>query len=175
MLNFLRREKKINFKHRGENVLIGANFVYSNESNISIGDNTSIGMNCIMFATKAEINIGRYVMFGPNVSVITGDHRIDLIGEYMRNVTNDMKLPENDKPVTIMDDVWVGINAVITKGVTIGEGSIIAAGAIVLTDVSPYTIYISKDKQIPRFTDEQILEHKKLLMQKYGGKENKVR
>lgn len=44
----------------------------------------------------APIEIREHVMFGPNVTVITGDHRTDLIGRYMTSVRNEEKLPEND-------------------------------------------------------------------------------
>ena len=91
-----------------------------------------------------------------------------MLGEYMRNIENDNKLPENDLPVTIEDDVWIGANVIITKGVTIGEGSIIDAGAVVTRNVPPYTIYISKNKQKPRFTKDEIITHKRLLKEKYG-------
>ncbi len=159
---------KIKFAHRGINVSIGDDFVYSNEGNIAIGDNTVIGKSCTLFATNAKINIGKYVVFGPHITVVTGDHRTDIIGEYMHKIGDDLKLPENDKPVTIEDDVWLGANAVILKGVTIGRGSVVAAGAIVNKSVEPYTIFISNDKKKPRFTKPQIEEHERILKEKYG-------
>ena len=159
---------KYRFKYLGEHVSIGTNFTYANGGNISIGDHTSIGMNCILFASKAVLPIGGYVMIAPNVTIVTGDHRTDLVGEYMSNVTEEMKLPSNDQKVVIEDDVWVGTGAIILKGVTIGRGSIIGAGAVVTKDVAPYTIYINAHHQKPRFTAEQIVEHECLLKEKYG-------
>lgn len=99
---------------------------------------------------------------------MTGDHRTDVVGEYMEQLHDDTKLPENDIDVVIEDDVWVSTGVIILKGVTIGRGSIIAAGAVVTKDVPPYTIYISRDKQKPRFTPEEIAEHERLLKEKYG-------
>jgi len=56
----------------------------------------------------------------------------------MRDVTD--KLPDNDLPVIIEDDVWIGANAVILKGVTLRRGSIVAAGAIVTKSFPPYSV-----------------------------------
>lgn len=159
---------KYGFRYLGNDVVIGKNFTYANAKNISIGDHTAIGMNCIMFASRAELTIGNYVMFGPNVTIVTGDHRTDLIGEYMRNITEDRKLPSNDRAVTIEDDVWIGAGVIILKGVTIGRGSIVGAGAVVSKDVPPYTIYRNANQQKPRFTNEEIIEHERLLKEKYG-------
>jgi acetyltransferase-like isoleucine patch superfamily enzyme len=48
--------------------------------------------------------------------------------------------PEDVRPITIKDNVWVGQNSIITPGVTIGEGSIVSAGSVVISDVPPYTV-----------------------------------
>jgi hypothetical protein len=111
-----------------------------------------------------NIKIGDYVMLGPEVMIITGDHRTDVIGEYMYNVKD--KLPENDAEVIIENDVWIGARSILLKGVKIGEGSIIAAGAVVVKDVPPYSIYINKDKIFPRFTNEEMELHKKRILSK---------
>jgi len=44
------------------------------------------------------------------------------------------------KPIRICDKVWIGMNAIILKGVTIGEGAVVAAGAVVTKDVPPWTV-----------------------------------
>jgi len=157
----------IPFKYEGENTIIPEDLVCYGRENVSIGNNSVIGIRNILFASKKEIRIGRHVMFSPNVSIITGDHRIDMLGEYMRNITNEMKLESNDKPVVIEDDVWVGTGAIVLKGVTIGRGSVISAGAIVRKDVPPYTVFFSHDNSRPRFTPQQIEEHERLLREKY--------
>ncbi len=48
------------------------------------------------------------------------------------------------------------MRAIILKGVTIGKGSIVAAGAVVTKSIAPYTVYISQNKTIPRFSEEEI-------------------
>lgn len=161
--------KQYNFKYIDDTTVIGRDVRVEGAENISIGKKTYIGERALMYATKAEINIGNYVMFGPNVTLISGDHRTDLIGEYMRNVTEDMKLDKNDRPINIQDDVWIGANCTILKGVTIKRGSIISAGSVVYKDVPAYTTYLGRNTQIPRFTKEQILQHEKILNEKYGA------
>lgn len=101
--------------------------------NVYIGNNVIIGSGCLLMCTDASIHIGDNVMFGPSVTVITGNHRIDCIGKYMFDVKVADKLPENDKPVVFVGDNWIGANATILKGVTIGEGAVVAAGAAIIT------------------------------------------
>ncbi|HXW68853.1 MAG TPA: hypothetical protein VEJ88_04530 [Dissulfurispiraceae bacterium] len=103
-------------------------------------------------------------MFGPNVTIVTGDHNTSQIGMYMFDVKE--KLPENDMPVTIQSDVWVGTGVIITKGVTVGTGSIVAAGALVRNDVPPYSIVAGVPARVirRRFTDDEIVEHKRMLI-----------
>lgn len=97
--------------------------------NLSVGDYTSIPKGSVFYCTETPLIIGKKVIFGPRPTIITGDHRIDVIGKYIVDSTD--KLPENDAPVVIEDDVWTGANVTILKGVTIGHGSVIAAGAVV--------------------------------------------
>ena len=82
--------------------------------NLSVGDGTSIPKGSTIYCTDAPCTIGKKVLFGPNPTIITGDHRIDVIGKYIMDYTE--KLPENDAPVVIEDDVWTGANVTILKG-----------------------------------------------------------
>ena len=151
----------------GKNVVVSSGSRIAGTSNISFGHDVYIGPGAVLYSTRAELSIGNYVNFGPNVTIITGDHRTDVIGDYMKCVPEDEKLPENDQAVVVEDDVWVGTGAIILKGVRIGEGSVIAAGAIVTKDVPPYSIYLGRDRIKERFTSEQIEEHKRLIQEKY--------
>jgi acetyltransferase-like isoleucine patch superfamily enzyme len=105
---------------------------------IEVGDDVSLGTGAILLATESRILIGNKVMFGPNVIVVGGNHNTSLIGRFMYDVQE--KRPEDDQDVIIEDDVWVGSGAVILKGVRIGRGSVVAAGAVVTRDVLPYTV-----------------------------------
>lgn len=90
--------------------------------------------------TLAKIYIGDNVMTGPKVMMITGGHRYDIKGRPMISVRNNEKLPENDKNIILEGDNWIGANAIILKGVKIGKGAIVAAGAIVTKDVPEFAI-----------------------------------
>lgn len=136
--------------------------------NLSVGDGTSIPKGSIIYCTKSPCTIGRKVVFGPRPTIITGDHRIDVLGKHLIDVTDEEKLPENDLPVVIEDGVWVGANVTILKGVTIGRGSIVAAGSVVTKSCEPYSIIGGVPAKLikMRFTEEQILEHERLLCEK---------
>jgi len=133
--------------------------------NLSVGDGTSIPKGSTIYCTDAPLTIGRKVIFGPRPTIITGDHRIDIVGKYIIDVTVNEKLPENDAPVVIEDDVWCGANVTILKGVTIGRGSVVAAGAVVTQSFPPYSIIGGVPAKLikMRFTEEQIREHERLL------------
>lgn len=150
-------------KSCGNNVVIGKDSLIAGVENMEFGNDIYIGPRAILYSTRAKLILGNHINFGPNVTIITGDHRTDMIGEYMKCIPEEEKLPENDQDVIIEDDVWVGTGAIILKGVTIGTGSVIAAGAVVTKSVEPYTIYVSKDKQKRRFTEEQIVKHERIL------------
>ena len=136
--------------------------------NLSVGDGTSIPKGSTFYCTEAPLTIGRKVIFGPKPTIITGDHRIDLIGKYIIDVTVDEKLPENDAPVVIEDDVWCGANVTILKGVTIGRGSVVAAGAVVTQSFPPYSIIGGVPAKLlkKRFTEEEIRAHESALRER---------
>lgn len=136
---------------------------------VHIGNNVYIGPRANFMSTDAPIYIGNNVMFGDGVSIITGDHRLDCIGKYMIDVKKKDKLPENDKPVVLKGDNWLGSNCTILKGVTIGEGAVVAAGAIVTKDVPDYAIVGGIPAKVLgyRFEGELLEEHKRLLDENY--------
>ena len=134
---------------------------------MSVGDWTSIPKGAIFFCTVAPLTIGKKVIFGPHPTIITGNHRIDVVGKYIMD--SKEKLPENDEPVIIEDDVWAGANVTILKGVTIGRGSVIAAGAVVTKSCPPYSIIGGVPAKVlkMRFAPQQIHEHEKIIMDRF--------
>ena len=150
-------------KH-GTNVVIPQDVRFFNY-NIELGNNVHLGSGNVFMCKNAPIIIGDNVMLGPNVTMITGDHRIDVVGKYMIDVGEDEKLPENDSPIVLKGDNWIGANATIIKGVTIGEGAVVAAGAVVTSDVPPYAIVGGVPAKVLkyRFDEETIKKHKELL------------
>jgi acetyltransferase-like isoleucine patch superfamily enzyme len=134
--------------------------------NISVGSFVYIGPGAKFSSSNSFIKIGSKVMFGPNVTIMAGDHNISTVGKYIYDVSE--KLPENDLPVIIEDDVWVGCNVIILKGVTIGRGAVIAAGSVVTKSVSSYDIVGGVPAKIIgcRFDSEQIILHESILDKK---------
>lgn len=136
---------------------------YAGLENFKIGDNVNISHGSTFYSTEARLVIGDNVIFGPNTTIITGDHRIDYIGKSIANVNE--KLPANDKDVIIEDDVWCGANVTILKGVTIGRGSVVAAGAVLTKSCPPYSIVMGVPAKVKaaRFTIEEILKHEQYI------------
>ncbi|HAC34532.1 MAG TPA: galactoside O-acetyltransferase [Gammaproteobacteria bacterium] len=152
------------FQSCGDNVKFdpGDYFTYST---ITLGNDVYIGPGAHFSASNSAITIGNKVMFGPGVTIIGGDHNTAEVGRYMKDVKE--KRPQDDQPVFIHDDVWVGANATILKGVVIGSGSIIAAGALVIDSVAENSIVGGVPARLlkPRFSKEQLQQHRTLLKQ----------
>ena len=83
-----------------------------------------------------RVTLGRYVMFGPRVMIVGDDHVFDRPGV----PTIFAGRPEL-RTTAIEDDAWVGAGCIIMAGVTIGRGSIVAAGAVVTRDIPPFEIH----------------------------------
>jgi acetyltransferase-like isoleucine patch superfamily enzyme len=150
------------FKQHGRNFMFDPYDEFSYKT-ISVGDDVFIGSGANFAATETYISIGSKVMFGPNVTIMGGDHNTNVLGSYMYDIKE--KLPENDLPVIIEDDVWVGTGAIILKGVTIRRGSIVAAGAVVTKSCEPYSIIggIPATLLKRRFTSDELAKHEKML------------
>ena len=97
----------------------------------------SIGNDCLLtigsyWDLAAPIRLGNFVAVAPEVMLLTGSH--------------DFHNPQNragkmqPSPVSICDGVWLGARCIILPGVTIGEGAVVAAGAVVTKDVPPHTL-----------------------------------
>ena len=99
--------------------------------NIKTGDNFYVNHGCTIL-DGAEVIIGDDVLLAPGVVISTPSHPLD---EKLR-----LEGYEVAKPIAIGDAVWIGANATILQGITIGRGAVIAAGAVVTKDVPEYTV-----------------------------------
>lgn len=131
--------------------------------NLSIGNDVYLGPHATIIATESKVFIGNKVLFGPHVTLIGGDHRITDVGRFIYDVLD--KKPGDDIDIHICDDVWVGTNATILKGVEIGRGAVVAAGSLVVKNVPPYAIVGGVPAKVLkyRWDIDQILEHERIL------------
>ena len=147
------------FKKKGKNIILNP-FDYYSFNTITIGSDVYIGPGAYFSSAHSSINIGNKVMFGPGVKLLGGNHVTDQIGRFMFDIEH--KTPESDAPIVIEDDVWIGANVVILKGVTVKEGSIVGANSLVNKDVPPYSIVVGSPAKVIRFrfSDAEIVKHK---------------
>lgn len=94
--------------------------------NIVVGKDVFINQNCT-FMDRGGITLEDHVLIAPRVNLITINHTID----------PRRRRDTESKPIHICKNVWIGAGATVTPGVSIGENSIIAAGAVVLKDIPP--------------------------------------
>lgn len=153
--------KKKAFGKCGTEVSLGRHFEMYGAKNIYLGNHIGIGAHATFMTTRAKIIIGDHVMFGPNVTLITGGHTTNIIGRYMDTISNEEKSELEDSDIVLEGDNWIGANVTILKGVTIGEGAVVAAGAVVTKDVPKYAIVGGVPSKVlrMRFTDEELQEH----------------
>lgn len=130
-------------KKCGKNVNIEHGAVIS--SKLSIGDNSGVGVNC---ACGGELTIGKDVMMGPECVIFSRNHEFSDPNIPMR--LQGYRKPE---PCVIGDDVWIGRRVMIMPGVTIGNGAIIAAGAVVTKDVPPFAIVGGVPAKVLKFRE----------------------
>jgi acetyltransferase-like isoleucine patch superfamily enzyme len=111
------------------------------QGRIEIGDNT--GCSAGVFSSRSLIRVGRHVNIGGNVRIYDHDfHAID----WQDRRTGD---PGRTEPVMIGDDVFIGANAILLKGVHVGDRSVIGAGSVVtLKDIPPDSVVAGNPARI---------------------------
>jgi acetyltransferase-like isoleucine patch superfamily enzyme len=179
LAKFLRRVERFGDRSRvdamkrvlgscGKGVWFGADTTFLSPETVHVGDDSWLGTGGHFSAVHTTIHIGRKVVMAPQVAIIAGDHNTGVIGSFMVDVRE--KRPEDDQPVVIEDDVWIGFRAIILKGVTVGRGSIVAAGAVVTRDVPRYAMVGGVPAKVlrMRWNEEQIAAHEKALYNKQG-------
>lgn len=158
----------VNTVFDGYNVIDrGTSFQHSH-----VGFATVTGPNCKF----AYTDIGKYCSIAPNVHVIIGTHPSNGFVStcpvfysarpgrgfsfVKENLFEEFKFIDKKKKISVKvgNDVWIGANAIILQGVTIGDGAIIAAGAVVTQDVEPFSIVggVPAKEIRKRFTEDQI-------------------
>ncbi len=121
--------------------------------NVHFGDNVYANFN-LTLVDDTDIYVGSRVMFGPNVTVATAGHPIE---PNLRSQAMQYNIP-----VHIGDNVWIGANAVILPGITIGENSVIGAGSVVTKDIPANVVAVGNPCRVLR----EISEHDRIYYYK---------
>jgi maltose O-acetyltransferase len=118
------------------------------QAKIIIGNDTSINNGFVAIAEHTSIQIGERVLIGSNVEIIDSDfHGINLADRCTSK-------SEWAKPVVIENDVFLGSNVRVCKGVTIGSGTVVANGSIVVEDVPSGVISAGNPAKVIRYISE---------------------
>lgn len=148
----------------GNNCIISGDFIFETSTGkIIIGDNTFIGGS--MFVCVNEILIGNDVMISWGCTIVDNNaHSLDsqeravdmrdahrALDEGRIGIYKDWTIVKNS-PIEIKDKVWIGFNSIIMKGVTIGEGAIVASGSVVTKSVPAYAVVGGNPARIIKYT-----------------------
>lgn len=111
---------------------------------VDVGKATYGDLNVLTFDDQSHLSIGNYCSIASEVTfVLSADHYLNHISTYpfRAKITKTTSLEAVSKgDIVIEDDVWIGCRATILSGVHVGQGAVIAAGAVVTKDVPPYAI-----------------------------------
>jgi maltose O-acetyltransferase len=137
----------------GANLKVGPGAKFFHPHNIAIGDNCYIGDRVRLYAWDERITIGSDVLIAVDALLMTRNHGFSTV-----DVPMAWQGYEN-APIVVEDDVWIGFRAIVLAGVTIGRGSIVAAGAVVTRDIEPYSIVGGVPARLIRKRDPGAADH----------------
>ena len=137
----------------GQGTMLDCTIIFESESGeVSIGNRSFVGASQIICKTKVEIQDDVFIAWGCCIY----DHDSHAIDYKEREKDIQRQLSDyrsgknfidskdwsvvNTKPIKVCSNAWIGMNCIILKGVTIGEGAIVAAGSVVTKDVAPWTV-----------------------------------
>jgi acetyltransferase-like isoleucine patch superfamily enzyme len=111
----------------------GCYLIAGRDAEIVIERRAYIGHRCLFYG-HGGIHVGRDVLLANDVQLVCGNHT------FARRDIPIRSQPTVERPIVIGDDVWLGASAIVLGGVTVGNGSVVAAGAVVTRDLPPYSI-----------------------------------
>lgn len=139
----------------GHTLIAGELLVFPHGGNISIGEWCYIGEGARVWSSSS-VDIGDRVLISHNANIF--DSLTHPLGARQRHAQfraimltgHPHSIDLGEQPVTINNDAWIGANACVLRGVTIGEGAVVGAGSIVTKDVPPYTIVAGNPARVIR-------------------------
>ena len=167
----LRMDKPENRKYLliGTDSIVTGNFIFeSSEGQVKIGNHSYVGGGT--FISRSSIEIGNYVTIAWGGTFYDHDsHSLDYmmrrkdIDDELEDIRNGQNFIEhkdwsvvNSRPIKICDDAWIGMNVIILKGVTIGEGAVVGAGSVVTKDVPAWTVVAGNPAKVVKELKERI-------------------
>ena len=115
---------------------------------LEIGDDTMIGYHSHIMVV-GQVTIGKHVLIADKVYISDNLHGFEDIGRPV------LAQPLTHRPVVIEDEVWIGENACVLPGVTVGRHSVIGSNSVVTKDVPPYSVVAGTPARVIRQYDEQ--------------------
>jgi len=114
----------------------GVHFALGPGQQQAVGDRTTIQDGCRIYG---DVIIGSGCIFAPNIFASTGSHIFDAV-RHLPIQEQERIAPGRERAIRVLDDCWIGINAVLMPGVTIGRGCVVGSNAVVTTDLEPYSV-----------------------------------
>lgn len=142
--------------------ICGELFLFAHGGEISIGEWCYVGEGARVWSSRA-VHIGDRVLISHNVNIFDSlTHPLSARQRHAQfkaitHTGHPRTIDLGERPVMVGNDVWIGANACVLRGVTIGEGAIVGAGAVVTHDIPPYTIVAGNPARVIRElgTDER--------------------
>lgn len=133
----------------GEGAVVVPRFQCSYGSNVLLGHDAFVNANAF-FMDDALITVGDHARIGPGVQLMTALHPVD---DHRRRREGW----ERAAPITIGENVWLGVAVTVGPGVTIGTNSVIGAGSVVLTDIPDHVVAAGSPATVIRATSVEDL------------------
>lgn len=155
----------------GQHCIIGKRVIL--EDNVEVGNFTYFNSNKYWITVESNVKIGSFCSIAPGVHIGAGNHEYKYVTThpilFNKYYEKELNIPEGvqqvhglkdkDSITLIGNDVWIGLNAIIKRGIKIGNGAIIAAGSVVVKDVPEYAIVGGNPAQIIKYrTSEENIE-----------------
>lgn len=144
-------------EHSGRGIFIGSqcrlyprnrivlgNLKLNPEANFVLGNHVKMNAGGY-FSGEGGLEIGDYVLIGPNVCILSAGH------EYTDTESYIMEQPLSYGQIRIENDVWIGASSVILPGVKIEQGAVIGAGSVICKDVPPYAVVVGNPGRVIRY------------------------
>lgn len=145
----------------GNDCIVSGSFIFeSKNGHVNIGNHSFIGGST--FISRSNISVGNNVTIAWGCTIYDhNSHSLDYL-ERRRDIDDELWSLRNGQstyinknwdsvkssPITICDDAWIGMNCIILKGVTIGEGAVVGAGSVVTKDVPAWTVVAGNPAKI---------------------------